>query len=94
VTRSIIRAAEWALGVDTSKDAPQSTCFAVCLTCGGKSEASADDRLAVEIWALKHTGLNPSHRHYKATTETHWRVTPAEGNPYRESDAQHDRAAE
>uniref|UniRef100_UPI00404014A9 DUF7848 domain-containing protein n=1 Tax=Streptomyces sp. TG1A-60 TaxID=3129111 RepID=UPI00404014A9 len=42
----------------------------------------------VEVWALKHTGLHPTHRQFKATAETFWRVTPAEGNPYREHDAQ------
>ncbi|WP_159049423.1 hypothetical protein [Streptomyces sp. NRRL WC-3618] len=44
--------------------------------------------MPVEVWALKHTGLNPTHRQFKAMAETFWRVTPAEGNPYRESDAQ------
>ncbi|MFC5244683.1 hypothetical protein [Streptomyces atrovirens] len=41
----------------------------------------------MEIWALKHTDLNPAHRQYKAMVETYWRVTPAEGNPYQELDA-------
>ncbi|MZE77895.1 hypothetical protein [Streptomyces xinghaiensis] len=93
MTRSILRAAEWTLGVDADEEAAQGV-SAVCLACGEQSVASAGDRLAVEIWALKHTGLHPGHRRYKATAETRWRVTPAESNPYREHDDRHDRADE
>ncbi|MFB7086774.1 hypothetical protein [Streptomyces sp. NPDC056296] len=57
---------------------------AVCMDCGTEAPASDSDREPVEAWALKHTGLNPSHRQYKAMVETYWRVTPAPGNPYRE----------
>ncbi|MFD7508015.1 hypothetical protein ACFV5N_01510 [Streptomyces sp. NPDC059853] len=34
------------------------------------------------MWAVKHTGLNPSHRQFKLFTEWFWRVVPAPGNPY------------
>ncbi|WKX13017.1 hypothetical protein [Streptomyces sp. NL15-2K] len=87
MTRSIIKAAEWTLGPETGEGAPQAIYSAGCMECGEESLASDNDRAPVEIWALKHTGRNPSHRQYNAMIETYWRVTPAEGNPYRESDA-------
>lgn len=58
------------------------------MACGAEAPAQDNDRASVEVWALKHTGRNPTHRQYKAMIETYWRVTPAEGNPYRESDTQ------
>ncbi len=33
--------------------------------------------------ALKHTGLHPTHRQYKATVETFWHMTTAGDNPLR-----------
>jgi len=88
VTRSIIKAAEWTLGPDTREDVPAGVYSAECLTCGAQVQPTANERLPVEIWALKHTGLNPDHRQFRATTETFWRVTPTEGNPYRQKDTQ------
>ncbi|WP_266503532.1 hypothetical protein [Streptomyces sp. NBC_00878] len=44
--------------------------------------------MPIEIWALKHTGLNPDHRRFKATAQTFWHVTPAENNPYHEKGPQ------
>jgi hypothetical protein len=88
VTRSIMRAAEWTLTSETRDDVPQAVFSAVCLTCGEESAACDNSSVPVEIWALKHTGRNPEHRQFKATMEGFWRVTPAEGNPYRERDAQ------
>ncbi|MGW0708205.1 DUF7848 domain-containing protein [Streptomyces sp. NPDC002643] len=88
MTRSIIRAAEWTLGPETVEGAPQGVYSAECLTCGARAEPTAHERLPVEVWALKHTGLHPTHRQFKAAAETFWRVTPAEGTPYRESEAQ------
>lgn len=88
MTRSIIKAADWTLGPETSTGAPEAIFSALCLSCGEESQPTGDDRLPVEVWVLKHTGRNPAHRQFKATAETFWRVTPAEGNPYRESDAQ------
>ncbi|MFI5568965.1 hypothetical protein ACIA6T_16760 [Streptomyces sp. NPDC051740] len=88
MTRSIVKAAEWALGTEVGEGDPQAVYSALCMTCGAEAPASDDSPEHVEIWALKHTGLNPAHRQYKAMVETYWRVTPAEGNPYRELDAQ------
>ncbi|PAZ16248.1 hypothetical protein CLM62_08995 [Streptomyces sp. SA15] len=93
MTRSIIKAAEWTLGPETGEGAPQGIYSAVCLTCGAKAQPTDDERLPVEVWALEHTGLNPGHRQFKAVAETFWRVTPAEGNPYREIDAPSAQAA-
>ncbi|WP_431044803.1 hypothetical protein ACQUSR_24695 [Streptomyces sp. P1-3] len=88
MTRSIMRAADWALGPETGEGAPEAIFSAVCVSCGEASDASDNSRVPVEVWALKHTGRNPGHRQFKATAETFWRVTPAPGNPYREIDAQ------
>ncbi|NGO48299.1 DUF7848 domain-containing protein [Streptomyces ureilyticus] len=87
MTRSIIRAAEWTLGAETAEGAPQGIYSAECLACGAQAQPTDNERLPVEVWALKHTGLNPTHRQYKAMAETFWRVTPTGDNPYREHDA-------
>jgi hypothetical protein len=92
VTRSIITAAEWTLGPEASDHTPEAIYSVVCLSCSAASTAMDNERLPVEVWALKHTGLNPDHRQFKATVETFWRVCPAEGNPYREKEAQSTRA--
>ncbi|UUU23559.1 DUF7848 domain-containing protein [Streptomyces sp. DSM 40750] len=86
MTRSIIKAADWTLAPETAEGTPQGTYSAVCLTCGAESPTPDSERLPAEVWALKHTGLHPRHRQFKARTETFWRVTPAEGNPHRETD--------
>ncbi|MDX3555323.1 hypothetical protein PV729_26755 [Streptomyces europaeiscabiei] len=88
MTRSIIKAAEWALGPETAQGATQGIYSAECLTCGAQAQPTDNERLPVEVWALKHTGLNPTHRQFKATAETFWRVTPTGDNPYRESAAE------
>lgn len=88
MTRSTIKAAEWALGPETGEGAPQAIYSALCMMCGAEAPASDDFPEPVEVWALKHTGLNPAHRQYKAMVETYWRVTPTEGNPYRGLGAQ------
>jgi len=88
VTRSITKAAEWTLGAETAEGAPEGIYSAECIMCGAQAQPTENARLPVEVWALKHTGLNPAHRQFKAMAETFWRVTPGEGNPYRELDAQ------
>lgn len=88
MTRSIIKAAEWTLGPESGEGAPEGIYSAACITCGAQAQPTDNERLPVEVWALKHTGLNPTHRQYKAVAETFWCVTPTGDNPYRESDAQ------
>ena len=87
MSRVIIRAAEWTLGPEISEGAPQAIFIAVCVTCAAESEPVDDERLPVEVWTLKHTGLNPSHRLFQFKTESFWRVTPTPGNPYYGIDA-------
>ncbi|MGY5010449.1 DUF7848 domain-containing protein [Streptomyces sp. 900105755] len=82
--RAIITAAEWTLGTETAEGAPSGIYSAECLTCGAQAQPTDDERLPVEIWALKHTGKYPAHRQFRASAETFWRVTPANGNPYAE----------
>ena len=84
MTRAIIKAAAWTLGAETAESAPQAIYSAECVTCGAHVQPTDNERLPVEVWTLKHTGLSPTHRQFKATAGTFWRVTPADGNPYRE----------
>lgn len=80
--RLVIKAAEWTLTEETAEGAPRAIFRVECLTCGGESEMVDNQPLPVEMWAVKHTGLNPSHRQFKLFTEWFWRVVPAPGNPY------------
>ncbi|AVZ73986.1 hypothetical protein SLUN_19260 [Streptomyces lunaelactis] len=84
---TIITAAEWTLTAETAEGAPQAIFSAVCLTCGAEAQPVDGERLPVEVWALKHTGLHPTHRQFKAVTECFWRVDPAPSNPYRETES-------
>ncbi|QHA04617.1 hypothetical protein GQF42_16130 [Streptomyces broussonetiae] len=86
--RAIIKAAEWTLGPETAEGAPKEPMYeAECLTCEEQSGATDGDLLPAEVWALKHTGLNPTHRTYRAIITSFWRVSPTEGNPYSELEA-------
>jgi hypothetical protein len=86
--RTIIKAAEWHLGLDTTEGAPERALHeAECTTCGEKSGATEGRQLPAETWAIKHTGERPGHRSFRATTTSFWRVTPAPGNPYADADA-------
>ncbi|MFE2426355.1 hypothetical protein ACFXJ5_06295 [Streptomyces sp. NPDC059373] len=78
----IIKAAEWTLSVETGEGAPQNIFAVLCIACGVESPAVDDDRLAVELWALQHTGSHPTHRQYQPKILGFWRVDPAPGNPY------------
>lgn len=82
VTFTNIQAAEWTLRGETGEGVPQGVYSALCVACGEEAEPVDDESLPVEVWALKHTGLNPTHRQYKAMVESFWRVDPAPGNPY------------
>lgn len=85
--RVIIKSAEWALRDGGGEGAPQAIFIVECMTCHRKSQRVDNDRLAVEMWALKHTGLNPQHRLFKLKTECYWRTAPVPGNPYYEGEA-------
>ncbi|MFF3326925.1 hypothetical protein [Streptomyces sp. NPDC002889] len=83
---TVIAAADWTLGLDTSEGAPQQALHeAQCTTCDESSGATEGRRLPAEVWALKHTGQRPGHRSFRVVQTCFWRVTPAEGNPYRET---------
>ncbi|MFI1398493.1 hypothetical protein [Streptomyces sp. NPDC020681] len=85
---TIIKAAEWTLTAESGEGAPQATFSAICLKCGAEAEPADGERLPVEVWTLKHTGLHPTHRQFKAATEYFWRVDPAPGNPYLAAEGQ------
>ena len=85
--RSVIRAADWTLGLDAEEGAPKQPLHeAQCTTCGAASGASQGRRLPAEVWALKHTGQRPGHRSFRAVETTFWRFRPAPGNPYADAD--------
>lgn len=87
--RAILRAADWTLGADTDEGAPDGPLYEVeCTTCDESSECVAGARLPVEIWALKHTGLHPQHRSFRAVQTSFWRATPAAANPLRKGQDQ------
>lgn len=79
--RAIIKAADWTLSAETAEGAPSGIFQVQCIACAETSPAVDDDRLAVELWALKHTGANSDHRQFKLLTESFWRVDPAPSNP-------------
>jgi hypothetical protein len=80
--RAVIKAAEWTLSEERGEGAPRGIFSVLCVACGVESPAVDDDRLAVEVWALRHTGLNPGHRQFQLRALGFWRVDPAPGNPY------------
>ncbi|TDC75554.1 hypothetical protein [Streptomyces hainanensis] len=82
MTRAIIRAAEWTLTEETGEGAPRAVFRVACVDCGAASEAVDNQPEPVEMWALRHTGLNTTHRRFRLATEWFWRVVPAPGNPY------------
>ncbi|WP_456318736.1 DUF7848 domain-containing protein [Actinacidiphila soli] len=82
--RAVIKAAEWTLSEETAEGAPRGIFGVLCIACGVESPCVDDDRLPVEVWAIKHTGLNPMHRQYQPKILGFWRVDPAPGNPYLE----------
>lgn len=57
--------------------APTAIYSVVCLLCGAPSEPVDNEPMPVHVWMLTHTGVNPDHCDFKATTETFWRVNPA-----------------
>lgn len=80
MTRSVLRHVEWHLGPDTSPGAPDAALYqAECRVCGDASPVSAGRTDAPEVWAMRHTGRNPSHTGYKAVTTSYWRMTPVDG---------------
>ncbi|MFC9746853.1 DUF7848 domain-containing protein [Streptomyces niveus] len=81
ILRSVIRFADWTLGIDTEPGASGPVHEIECTTCGEVSD-SAEERTSPEEWALGHTGRTPEHRGYRAITTSFLRVTPAPGNPY------------
>ncbi|MEU8604722.1 hypothetical protein [Streptomyces parvulus] len=87
--RAIIKAAEWMLGPETAEGAPREPMYeSDCTSCGESSGATDNEQLPAEVWALKHTGVHPDHRTYRAIMTSFWRVSPAQGNPYRDLEAQ------
>jgi hypothetical protein len=86
IAHTVIAAADWTLGLDTAEGAHKQPLHeAQCTTCSESSGATEGQRLPAEVWALKHTGQRPGHRSFRAVQTSFWRVTPAKGNPYRET---------
>ncbi|WP_436748145.1 DUF7848 domain-containing protein [Streptomyces sp. URMC 129] len=79
--RAIVSHSEWMLTEEIADGAPRPVFHVECLECGARFEAVDNEPEPVEFWALKHTGVNPAHRQFKAVTEWRWRVIPAPDNP-------------
>jgi hypothetical protein len=78
----IVKSAEWALRDGGGEGAPQAIFTVECMACHRESMSVDNDRLAVEMWALKHTGMHPVHRLFKLKTESYWLTAPTPGNPH------------
>ncbi|MGW6238499.1 DUF7848 domain-containing protein [Streptomyces sp. NPDC055094] len=79
VPRTIICSVLWTLRQDVSHGAPVAPVHqSECATCGDRSPAAEGSRVGPEVWALIHTGRNPSHRDYRATSTTMWRAFPTD----------------
>ncbi|MFE1957117.1 hypothetical protein [Streptomyces sp. NPDC059479] len=87
--RTVIRSVAWTVRTDTTPDAPAQPLYeAECTTCGEMSGAEEGSRVGPEMWALIHTGKNPSHRSYKGAETTFWRVFPSDGSAVGDSSAE------
>jgi hypothetical protein len=88
--RTIMRTVKWTLTPDREEGAPQLPLYETqCTTCGESSADPVDDgkapppkegdKVGPEVWALIHTGKNPSHRGYLGVATTFMRVVPSAG---------------
>ncbi|GAB2585497.1 hypothetical protein GCM10027168_17900 [Streptomyces capparidis] len=82
--RTILAHANWTLS-PTDEGTPRMTMTVLCTApdCGRSSSPVVDETAPLEMWAIKHTGLNPTHRAYTFRVDIGWQVQPAEGNPHR-----------
>ncbi|MEE4494151.1 DUF7848 domain-containing protein [Streptomyces sp. BE230] len=78
--RSVVRHADWTIGVDRTPGTSDPVHEIECTTCMERSDAHGQ-RTPPEDWALSHAGRNPSHRGYRAIITSFLHVTPAPGNP-------------
>lgn len=77
--KTIMRSVLWNLH-PAEPPAPQKPLYEVeCTTCDERSECTEGDRVAPELWTLKHAASNPSHRVYRAIVTMFWQVSPASG---------------
>lgn len=81
--RTVIKLADWTLGVDRTPGASGPVFEIQCTTCHEAPEPTADPATQ-EFWALSHTGSHPEHRSYRSVTTAFFRVSPAPGNPLHE----------
>ncbi|MFG3136164.1 hypothetical protein ACGFZA_08060 [Streptomyces sp. NPDC048211] len=81
--RSVIRHADWTIGVDREDGASGPIYEIECTTCLDRSDA-AEEKKPAEDWAISHTGRHTDHRGYRAIITSFVRVTPAPGNPLRD----------
>lgn len=80
MTRAVIRYADWMISPDREPGASGPLYELECTTCHESSEA-AEEPVAPEDWAFRHTGRHTDHRGYRAIVTSFFRVTPAPGNP-------------
>ncbi|MFE4828616.1 hypothetical protein [Streptomyces sp. NPDC056672] len=79
--KSIMRSVRWTVRPDPEQGGVDRIVYdAECLTCGATSDVAHGSRVGPEVWTLTHTGANPSHRQYAASSHTVWRVFLTDGD--------------
>ncbi|MEU8541980.1 hypothetical protein AB0C52_18655 [Streptomyces sp. NPDC048717] len=71
--KTIIKPMLWSLIPDREPDAEPMTHAIRCAVCGDGSEGGGSWE-APQIWALEHSGRNPSHHTYREIVERPWRT--------------------
>jgi hypothetical protein len=71
--KAVIRHEQWTLTPDREPDAAPVGYKMVCAVCGEDSEVS-DEWNEPHLWALKHSGRNPSHLSFRETITRPWRT--------------------
>jgi hypothetical protein len=75
VTRAIYGFTTWTIAVDAGPDAEAITHAIQCAACGEQSLVFEEIGSA-QLWALRHSGLNPAHRGYREIITRPWRALP------------------
>jgi hypothetical protein len=84
VTRSVMRFANWLITPDRAEGAPHPLFEMECTTCptGPESRSEASEDFAdAQDWALRHSGRNPGHTHYREIVTRFWRTQMVDPGP-------------
>jgi RimJ/RimL family protein N-acetyltransferase len=73
----VLRFETWTISRHTEPDAEPTTHAIQCAACGEKSLVF-DELAPAQLWALKHAGLNPTHRAYREIIARPWQARPTD----------------